>query len=57
MSMVKNIPLRLFLGAGYHSDALKKEYQKVCYAACRNATKALREGGNAVEAVEKAIIG
>lgn len=44
-------------GAGYHSDSLKKDYQKTCYAACRKAAEALRLGGNAVDAVEKAIIG
>lgn len=47
----------MFLGAGYHSETLKKEYQKTCYVACRKASEALRQGGNAVEAVEKAIIG
>ncbi|KAM3965028.1 taspase 1 [Aphomia sociella] len=43
-------------GAGYHSDSLKKEYQKTCYIACRKASEALKNGGNAVDAVEKAII-
>ncbi|VVC94052.1 unnamed protein product [Leptidea sinapis] len=43
-------------GAGYHSDSLKKDYQRTCYAACRKAAQALHEGGNAVDAVEKAII-
>lgn len=46
-----------FSGAGYHSDALKKEYQKTCFLACRKAAEALQQGGNAVDAVEKAIIG
>lgn len=46
-----------FTGAGYHSDSLKKDYQKTCYAACRKAGEALQSGGNAVDAVEKAIIG
>lgn len=44
-------------GAGYHSDSLKKDYKKTCYQACRKATEALRQGGNAVDAVEKAIVG
>ena len=48
---------KLFSGAGYHSDALKKEYQKTCFLACRKAAEALQQGGNAVDAVEKAIIG
>ncbi|KAJ8723351.1 hypothetical protein PYW08_003263 [Mythimna loreyi] len=43
-------------GAGYHSDTLKKEYQKTCFLACRKAAEALQQGGNAVDAVEKAII-
>ncbi|XP_059057206.1 threonine aspartase 1 [Achroia grisella] len=43
-------------GAGYHSDSLKKEYQKTCYNACRKAAETLKNGGHAVEAVEKAII-
>ncbi|KAG7298696.1 hypothetical protein JYU34_017103 [Plutella xylostella] len=43
-------------GAGYHSDTLKKEYRKTCYLACRKANEALKQGGNAVDAVEKAII-
>ncbi|XP_028163254.1 threonine aspartase 1 [Ostrinia nubilalis] len=43
-------------GAGYHSDNLKKEYQRTCYAACRKAIETLKSGGSAVDAVEKAII-
>lgn len=43
-------------GAGYHSDSLKKDYQKTCNTACRKAAEALKNGGNAVEAVEKAVI-
>ncbi|XP_034829395.1 threonine aspartase 1 [Maniola hyperantus] len=43
-------------GAGFHSDSLRKDYQKTCYAACRRAAEALSQGGNAVDAVEKAII-
>ncbi|XP_068633769.1 threonine aspartase 1 [Battus philenor] len=43
-------------GAGYHSDLFKKEYQKTCYVACRRAAEALQMGGNAIDAVEKAII-
>ncbi|XP_047517156.1 threonine aspartase 1 [Pieris napi] len=43
-------------GAGYHSDTLRKDYQKTCYVACKKAAQALNEGGNAVDAVEKAII-
>ncbi|CAG4930099.1 threonine aspartase 1 [Colias croceus] len=43
-------------GAGYHSDTLRKDYQKTCYTACRKAGQALNEGGNAVDAVEKAIV-
>lgn len=43
-------------GAGYHSESLKKEYQKTCYAACRKAAEALQQAGNAVDAVERAII-
>lgn len=46
-----------FKGAGYHSDSLKKDYKKTCYQACRKATEALLQGGNAVDAVEKAIVG
>lgn len=44
-------------GAGFHSDSLRKDYQKTCYAACRRAAEALARGENAVDAVEKAIIG
>lgn len=44
-------------GAGYHSDTLRKDYQKTCFVACKKAALALNEGGNAVDAVEKAIIG
>lgn len=47
----------LIIGAGYHSDSLRKEYQRTCYAACRKAAESLSQGGNAVDAVEKAIIG
>lgn len=43
-------------GAGYHSDNLRKEYQKLCNIACKKAAELLREGGSAVDAVEKAII-
>ncbi|RVE43626.1 hypothetical protein evm_011710 [Chilo suppressalis] len=43
-------------GAGYHSEALKKEYQRTCNLACRKAIEALKNGSNAVEAVERAII-
>ncbi|KAL4713162.1 hypothetical protein ACJJTC_018807 [Scirpophaga incertulas] len=43
-------------GAGYHSDSLRKEYQKLCYLACRKATEALKTGLGAVDAVEQAII-
>ncbi|XP_061714333.1 threonine aspartase 1 [Cydia pomonella] len=43
-------------GAGYHSDNLKKEYQKLCHVACRKASESLKQGGNAVDAIEKAII-
>ncbi|CAG9562754.1 unnamed protein product [Danaus chrysippus] len=46
----------LIIGAGYHSDTLRKEYQRTCYAACRKAAESLSQGGNAVDAVEKAII-
>ncbi|XP_004932657.2 threonine aspartase 1 [Bombyx mandarina] len=43
-------------GAGYHSENLRKEYQKTCNQACRKASEILKQGGNAVDAVEKAII-
>ncbi|XP_041979746.1 threonine aspartase 1 [Aricia agestis] len=43
-------------GAGYHSESLKKDYQKTCFVACRKAAEILSQGGNAVDAVEKAII-
>lgn len=47
----------LIVGAGYHSENLRKEYQKTCNQACRKASEILKQGGNAVDAVEKAIIG
>ncbi|XP_045449709.1 threonine aspartase 1 [Melitaea cinxia] len=43
-------------GAGYHSDSLRKDYKKMCQSACLKAAEALSQGGNAVDAVEKAII-
>ncbi|XP_072932666.1 threonine aspartase 1 [Epargyreus clarus] len=48
--------IALHCGAGYHSDSLKKEYQRLCHTACKRAVEALQGGGNAVDAVEKAII-
>ncbi|XP_071080218.1 threonine aspartase 1-like [Haliotis cracherodii] len=42
-------------GAGYHSTNKETEYRSVCKDACKQAMEILHKGGNAVEAVTKAV--
>ncbi|RUP15724.1 hypothetical protein BC936DRAFT_139579 [Jimgerdemannia flammicorona] len=44
------------VGAGFHSTAKEKQYRAACARACQAAMRVLRNGGIALEAVEKAII-
>ncbi|EMR11155.1 hypothetical protein PNEG_00751 [Pneumocystis murina B123] len=43
------------IGAGCHNKTHENHYKKLCKRACEEAMKLIRQGGKAIEAVEKAV--
>lgn len=48
--------IAVHVGAGQHSETLKKKYQKLCRDACKTGIAKLRSGGSSLDAVVEATI-
>ncbi|CAD6225795.1 GSCOCG00005731001-RA-CDS [Cotesia congregata] len=52
--MTSNGFIAVHVGAGHHSDSLKKKYQKLCRDACKTGIENLKLGGRSLDAVVEA---
>ncbi|XP_034946315.1 threonine aspartase 1-like [Chelonus insularis] len=48
--------IAVHVGAGQHSDSLKKKYQKLCREACKSGIEKLKNGGSSLDAVVEATV-
>ncbi|XP_008556585.1 threonine aspartase 1 [Microplitis demolitor] len=52
--MTSNGFIAVHVGAGHHSESLKKKYQKLCRDACKIGIECLKDGGRSLDAVVEA---